>query len=54
MTERVRVEACRQSGKLCRPVAQVAPEYGVGWQTIMNAAIDHGAPSLTIPPAPSQ
>ncbi|HUG84272.1 MAG TPA: transposase family protein [Euzebya sp.] len=33
MTERARLETCRQVGKLGRPVAQLAAEYGVVWQT---------------------
>ena len=44
LTERARAEICRQVGKLGRPVAALAREYGIGWQTAMNAVTDHGRP----------
>jgi transposase len=46
MTERARAEACRQVGRLGRPVAQLAAEYGVGWQAVMNTVTDHGSPLI--------
>ena len=42
LTERTRAEICVQVGRHARPVAQVAREYGIGWNTAMNAVIDHG------------
>ena len=49
MTERARTEVCRQVGKLGRPVAQLAGEYGVGWQSAMHAVTDHGVPMIDDP-----
>jgi transposase len=49
MTERARAKVCRQVGRLGRPVAQLAWEYGVGWQAAMNAVIDHGVPLIDDP-----
>ena len=49
MTERARAEVCRQVGKLGRPVAQLAGEYGIGWQAAMHAVADHGLPLIDDP-----
>ncbi len=43
LTERARDEAARQVGELGRPVAAVAREFGVGWETIMRAVKDTAA-----------
>jgi len=43
LTERARAEAARQVGELGRPVAQVAREFGVGWDTVMRAVTDTAA-----------
>jgi transposase len=37
LTERARAEAGWQVGELGRPVAAVAREFGVGWETVMRA-----------------
>jgi transposase len=42
LTERAGAEVTRQVGQLCRSVASVAVEYGVGWDTIMAAVVVHG------------
>jgi transposase len=42
LTERAGAEVTRQVGQFCRPVAQVAAEYGVGWDTVMTAVVGHG------------
>jgi transposase len=49
MTERARAEVCRQVGRLGRPVAHLATEYGVGWDTAMAAVIDHAAALIEDP-----
>jgi transposase len=43
LTERARAEAARQVGELGRPVAAVAREFGVGWETVMRAVTDAAA-----------
>ena len=43
LTERARDEAARQVGELGRAVAQVAREFGVGWETVMRAVKDAAA-----------
>ncbi len=40
LTTRARREAARQVGELGRPVAPVAREFGVGWETVMRAVTD--------------
>ena len=42
LTRRTGAEACRRVGELARPVSQVADEFGVCWETIMNAVVEHG------------
>jgi transposase len=49
ITERARAEVCRQVGKLGRPVAHLATEYGIGWETAMQAVIDHAAALIDDP-----
>ncbi len=44
MTQRARVEACRQVGEQNRSVACVARDFGVGWSTIMRAVEEFGWP----------
>jgi transposase len=43
LTERARAEAARQVGELGRPVAAVAREFGVGWETVMRTVKDTAA-----------
>lgn len=42
-------EACRQLGKLARPVSTVAAELGVCRLTVMNTVVQHGAPLVDDP-----
>jgi transposase len=42
LTKRAGAEVTRQVGQLCRSVASVAAEYGVGWDTVMAAVVVHG------------
>ena len=49
MTHRAGFEAARQVGELARPVARVAAEYGVCWDTIMAAVVVHGTPLVDDP-----
>jgi transposase len=49
LTERARVEACRQVGRDNHAVAEVARSLGVGWATVMNAVRDHGEPLVDDP-----
>jgi transposase len=49
LTRRTGVEACRRVGELARPVSQVADEFGVCWETIMNAVEEHGTPLVDDP-----
>jgi transposase len=44
LTHRAGQEVTRQVGQLCRSVASVADEYGVGWDTVMTAVVVHGTP----------
>ena len=44
LTVRAGAEVTRQVGQLCRPVASVADEYGVGWDTAWAAVELHGTP----------
>jgi transposase len=44
LTVRAGAEVCRQVGQLCRSVASVADEYGVGWDTAWAAVAHHGRP----------
>ena len=49
LTRRTGAEACRRVGELARPVSQVADEFGVCWETIMNAVVEHGTPLVDNP-----
>ncbi len=44
LTLRAGAEVTRQVGQLCRSVASVATEYGVGWDTAWAAITLHGTP----------
>lgn len=44
LTLRAGTEVTRQVGQLCRSVASVADEYGVGWDTAWAAVEHHGRP----------
>lgn len=49
LTVRAGMEVTRQVGQLCRPVASVAAEYGVGWDTAWAAVECHGRPLVDAP-----
>ena len=49
LTLRAGMEVCRQVGQLCRPVASVADEYGVAWDTAWAAVVFHGRPLVDDP-----
>jgi transposase len=49
LTVRAGMEVCRQVGQLCRPVASVADEYGVAWDTAWAAVVLHGRPLVDDP-----
>lgn len=49
LTVRAGAEVTRQVGQLCRSVASVADEYGVGWDTAWAAVELHGAPLVENP-----
>jgi len=49
LTRRSGAEACRRVGELARPVSQVADEFGVCWETIMDAVEEHGTPLVDDP-----
>ena len=49
LTYRSGAEVTRQVGQLCRSVASVAAEYGVGWDTVMAAVVRHGMPLVDDP-----
>jgi hypothetical protein len=42
-------EACRGVGELARPVWQIADEFGVSWETVMNAVVKQGTPLSSEP-----
>ena len=46
LTERARAEICRRVGQEGDSVAQVAPDFDVGWHTAMAAVVDHGTPRV--------
>ncbi len=48
LTERVRAEVCRKVAAGAS-VAEVAREFGIGWQTAMYAVVDHGTPKVDDP-----
>jgi transposase len=49
LTIRAGAEVTRQVGQLCRSVASVADEYGVGWDTAWAAVELHGTPLVDDP-----
>ena len=49
LTARAGAEVTRQVGQLCRSVASVATEYGVGWDTAWAAVELHGTPLVEDP-----
>jgi transposase len=49
LTRRAGAEVTRQVGQLCRSVASVATEYGVGWDTAWAAVELHGHPLVDDP-----
>ena len=49
LTVRAGTEVTRQVGQLCRSVASVADEYGVGWDTAWAAVELHGTPLVDNP-----
>jgi transposase len=49
LTERARREACRRVGQDGDTVARVAAQYGTGWQAIMTAVREYGAPLVDDP-----
>jgi len=49
LTVRAGAEVTRQVGQLCRSVASVAVEYGVGWDTAWAAVELHGRPLVDDP-----
>ena len=49
LTNRAGEHACRQVGRNARPVAQLAEELGVCWQTVMDAVVEHGQPLVDAP-----
>jgi transposase len=48
LTERARRDICRRTGLLV-PVAKLASEYGVSWDTAMRAVRDYGRPLIDDP-----
>jgi transposase len=49
LTRRAGWEACRQVGRHARPVAQLADELGVCWDTVMDAVREYGQPLVDDP-----
>ncbi|MDP9358781.1 MAG: transposase [Chloroflexota bacterium] len=49
LTERARAEICRRVGQDEDSVAEVARDFGVGWQAAMAAVHDHGQPLVDDP-----
>jgi transposase len=49
LTERAGLECCLQVGLNARPVAQMARELGVCWDTVMAAVAEHGQPLVDDP-----
>jgi transposase len=49
LTRRAGVECCLQVGLNARPVAQMARELGVCWDTVMAAVKEHGEPLVEDP-----
>jgi transposase len=49
LTDRAGRECCLQVGRNARPVAQMARELGVCWDTVMAAVVEHGEPLIDDP-----
>lgn len=49
LTDRAGLECCLQVGLNARPVAQMARELGVCWDTVMAAVAEHGQPLVDDP-----
>jgi transposase len=49
LTNRAGLECCLQVGLNARPVAQMARELGVCWDTVMSAVREHGEPLVDDP-----
>ncbi len=49
LTNRAGLECCLQVGLNARPVAQMARELGVSWDTVMAAVTEHGEPLVADP-----
>jgi transposase len=49
LTNRAGLECCLQVGLNARPVAQMARELGVCWDTVMAAVAEHGQPLIDDP-----
>jgi transposase len=49
LTDRAGLECCLQVGLNARPVAQMARELGVCWDTVMAAVAEHGQPLIDDP-----
>ena len=49
LTRRAGWEACMQVGRNARPVAQLADELGVCWDTVMDAVREYGQPLIDDP-----
>ena len=49
LTDRAGLECCLQVGLNARPVAQLARELGVCWDTVMAAVAEHGEPLVDDP-----
>jgi transposase len=49
LTNRAGIECCRQVGKNARPVAQMARELAVSWDTVMDAVHEYGQPLVDDP-----
>ena len=49
LTRSTGAEMCLRVGELARAVSQVADEFGVCWETIMNAVVEHGTPLVDDP-----
>jgi transposase len=50
LTVRAGREATRQVGRYARSVASVAAEFGVAWDTVMDAVVAHGTPLIQARP----
>lgn len=49
LTNRAGAVCCRQVGRNARPVTQMASEFGVCWDTVMDAVREQGEPLINDP-----